>query len=80
MIDQLIKLKHWNKMTGIKRAALDQAIKAVEAHEVAKEIVEDGEGYRGYYCPVCHSFLGCIAHGTGNYCYGCGQKLKAPRE
>jgi len=39
VIDQLIKLRHWNKMTGIKRAALDQAIKAVETHEVAKSYV-----------------------------------------
>jgi len=80
VVSKLNGLKNWNKMTASKREAIDRAIKAVEMHGVAKEIIEDGEGYREYYCPVCHSFLGFIRHGTGNYCYCCGQKLKAPRE
>lgn len=53
-LNKLRRLRDWNKMTDVKRKALDVAIKAVESHEVMKKCTlvdnhktfffSDGEG------------------------------------
>ncbi len=96
VIDQLSKLRNWNRMTAVKREAIDKAIKAVEAHEVAKECIEKKILYTAYKnvlagrteaaiytCPCCNSKIGYSDHKglvIPNYCPDCGQKLKAPEE
>lgn len=78
----IFKLKEIKEkqITESKREAIDRAIKAVEAHDVAMEVSEDGKGSEIYLCPSCDTQVGCMCHGIGNYCPNCGQRLKEPKE
>lgn len=81
-IDKLRRMQKWGKMTDVKREALDMGIKAIESHDVAKEVdyksvmVLNGEMIAEIYCPYCNRRFGFNnTVPVPKFCDGCGQKL-----
>ncbi len=72
-LNKLRRLRDWNKMTDVKREALDVAIEAVESHEIGKKVIEETEisSKDDFFFPegieIIRFRCSCCKHNLGMY-------------